>query len=174
MQIFLECHLEATVKRGSGGVCIFIDKDILPGVVKIKSKNVDCIWVKMSKQFFNTARDIYICCCYVPPSNSTAVSNDDNLIDVLQNEIAIYDKIGDIIIMGDLNCRIGNAQEQWVETTVISDSNSEMEFEHVHLPVRFNQDNKSNCYGTKLMELLNASHLLVVNGRTPGDMIGLL
>ena len=74
--------------------------------------------------------------------------------------------------MGDLNCRIGNAQEQWVETTGISDSNSEMEFEHVHLPVRFNQDNKSNCYGTKLMELLNASYVLVVNGRTPGDMIG--
>ena len=83
-------------KRGSGGVkCVFfINKDILPGVVKINSNNFDCIWVKMSKQFFNTARDIYICCCYyVPPSNSTAVSNDDNFIDVLQNEIAIYDQI---------------------------------------------------------------------------------
>ena len=44
-----------------------------------------------------------------------------------------------------------------------------VECEHVDIPIRLCQDTKSNYYGTKLLDILIQCHLLIVNGRVPGD-----
>ena len=43
---------------------------------------------------------------------------------------------------------------------------------NLDVPIRFCQDTKCKSYGTKLIEILNQCHLLFVNGRVPGDLLG--
>ena len=50
-------------KRASGGVVVFL--------IKIKSEYLDNIWLKLDKMFFKLKSDLFICCAYLPPLNST-------------------------------------------------------------------------------------------------------
>ncbi len=159
-------------KRGSGGVCTFVKRNILKGVEKIKSKNDDAMWIKLKKSFFNLEYDIYVCCCYLPPANSKILSkNNCDVHEILQREIMNYQHLGEMMIIGDLNCRTGGKQEQWVDiTTDTLDRN--IDCKYIDVPTRFCQDSKCNTYGTKLLDIMNECHLLIVNGRVPGDMLG--
>ena len=58
-----------------GGVSILIKKSIKKGIKIINSNNVDTIWCKLEKQFFNIDKDLYICFIYNPPENSIHQSN---------------------------------------------------------------------------------------------------
>ena len=130
------------------------------------------MWIKLSKSFFNFEYDTYLCCCYIPPVNSKLLVNKNiDLHDVLLQEILKFQDIGEIIILGDLNSRLGGRQEHWVDIKSTS-ADGNVECEHVDIPIRLCQDTKSNSYGTKLLDILNQCHLLIVNGRVPGDLLG--
>ena len=146
-------------RRASGGVCVFIKNNIWKGIRKFKSTNNDCMWLKLSKTFFNLDYDIYVCCCYLPPSNSKVVVQANvDLHQILQQEIMQYQSKGEVIIIGDLNSRTGLKQEQWMDPGTISNDDN-IEFTNIVLPVRFCQDTKCNTFGNKLLEILNISHL---------------
>jgi hypothetical protein len=96
--------------------CTFIKKNILSGVQKLHSRNDDCLWIILKKDFFDIANDIFLACCYIPPSNSKCHEpNSVDMLDILQEEISFHSRKGDIMILGDLNCRVGNKMEQWVD-----------------------------------------------------------
>ena len=160
-------------KRGSGGVCVFIKKHIFRGVHKLNSLNDDCLWLVFKKNFFNIVNDIFLACCYIPPSNSKYHGNNNvDMLDILQDEISCHSCKGDVMIMGDLNCRVGNKIEQWVDVIESPGPLAGIELDHISVPMRFNQDSKSNSYGSKLLTIMNESLVMLVNGRTPGDMLG--
>ena len=162
-------------KRGSGGVCAFIKQSLLKGTEQIKSTIDDCLWIVLDKNFFNTDSNLYICCCYLPPSNSKVIGHlNVDVHDILQTEILRYQSKGEIVVIGDLNCRVGTKQEQWVDLTPtdINVNEPNINFLYVNVPTRFCQDTKCNYYGNRLLETLNEGHLLIVNGRTPGYVLG--
>ncbi len=54
---------------GSGGVVTVYRQELEKGVQKIESMSNDLMWLLLKKEFFNTERDIYLCNCYIPPSD---------------------------------------------------------------------------------------------------------
>ena len=94
--------------RNSGGVLLLFKKVILPGLEKQQSANKHFIWVKMKKDFFKLETDIFICCAYIPPRDSNYfVEGDNDLLDILETDIEKYSNFEQIIVIGDLNSRLG-------------------------------------------------------------------
>ena len=60
-----------TAKRNSGGITVFIRKELEQYFQHIKSYSDGIIWLKLQKEHSLIDQDIYLCCIYIPPKNST-------------------------------------------------------------------------------------------------------
>ena len=159
-------HKGKLSKRGHGGVVVFFKKEIKKGLTKIKSKNMDNIWVKLSKKFFGLNNDTYLLCSYIPPAESK-FQKDYDIFNNLDIEISSFASRGDIFIIGDLNSRIADTNETYV-IDVLDNTVSNIEN-----PIpRTSKDKKINTNGRKLMNIVNSHHLTILNGRTLGDFDG--
>ena len=89
-----------------------------------------------------------------------------------QNEIEKYSSYGNIIIIADLNSRIGEKQE---ELTYVDDTGDDHNIlQDIDVPIRKTLDVKSNSSGRKLLNMMNECSLLTLNGRKLGDTAGAL
>ena len=78
------------------------------GLTKLNSMNRDCLWVKLDKHFFGLDTDIYMCNAYIVPRDSPYFTHQDtDVMSILRQEINKYALMGDILLIGDLNSRIG-------------------------------------------------------------------
>ena len=78
------------------------------------SSNKHFIWVKLDSNFFGLNEDIFVSCVYLPPSNSNCYKDQNiDIIDKLRSDIIKYNSQGQIIIISDLNSRLGNLQEEF-------------------------------------------------------------
>ncbi len=100
-------------KRHSGGVLVFY-KDRSINMLEVVDLNCNgIIWFKLKKEFFGNDRDLFLCCCYIPPEGSSVYKNansslyDFDFFDQLNCDIVKYRYHGDVYITGDLNSRIG-------------------------------------------------------------------
>ncbi len=85
---------------GSGGVITLCREYYESGVTKINSKSSDLMWMKLDRTYFNLARDIYLCNCYIPPyagsSYNNAITNNEHReeanshIEILKKEVELY------------------------------------------------------------------------------------
>ena len=165
-----------TAKRNSGGITVFIRKELKSFIQHIKSYSDGIIWFKLSKEHSNTERDTYLCCAYIPPKNSSRhILNDDSIYDVLYDDILKYNDLGNCMIFGDLNSRCGDLHD-YVDIIIDSDDTDYMthdvEIENKVMP-RLSEDRTVNEYGRQLIDLCIANDLLIVNGRTVSDPKGL-
>ena len=56
--------------------------------------------------------DIYLCCTYIPPTNSRILRQvDQNMLDLIESDIEKYKVLGKIILTGDLNSRTSNERD---------------------------------------------------------------
>ena len=79
------------------------------------SSNKHFIWVKLDSNFFGLNEDIFVSGVYLPPSNSNYYKGQDiDIIDKLRFDILKYVSQGQIIIIGDLNSRLGNLQKEFL------------------------------------------------------------
>ena len=69
--------------------------------------------VKLKINFFKLDKDIFLCCAYIPSTNSKHFNDgEDKVLDLLKQDIEKYSNLGNIILFGDLNCRLGEKQEE--------------------------------------------------------------
>ena len=73
-------------KRNSGGIGIFIRKEMVEGIEIKKCIDDVVVWVKLNGNFFGTIRDIYIAVAYIVPEGSTHSRHDPFAL--LHDEIA--------------------------------------------------------------------------------------
>ena len=108
----------------------------------------------------------------MPPSNSNYYKDQDiDIIDKLRSDIIKYSSQGQIIIIGDLNSRLGNLQEEF--SFINDDPDAQSTIDNIEsLPVREFMDPSTNQPGRKLMDLLNESSLISLNGRKLEDTSG--
>ncbi len=146
------------------------------GLTKLNSMNRDCLWVKLDKHFFGLDTDIYMCNAYIVPRDSPYFTHQDtDVMSILRQEINKYALMGDILLIGDLNSRIGLFQEPNNDTEeIVRDTDyASMSSDQARIaPFRDNQDRCTNANGQELISILNACNLLTVNGRTVGDLSG--
>ena len=160
--------------RYSGGISIFVKNDIREGVKIINSSSEGFIWIKLLKSFFGLSNDIFMCAVYIPPKGATRHDSGD-YFEELSNHLVKYIDKGNIILLGDLNSRIGKE----ISNTNTNSVNSHSLIDNM-LPqeVCTKIDSKSSCdniinnFGKKLLSICKAFDLIVANGRCPGDMIG--
>ena len=141
-------------RPNSGGVLLFYRSAIAGGVERQTSSNKHFIWVRLDAKFFKLNKDIFLCCTYIPPSNSKYFKNGENeLLDLLQNDTETYNSSGNIIIIGDLNSMIGEKQEEINFADDTGDDHNILQ--HVDIPIRKALDVKSNSSGRNLLYLMN-------------------
>ena len=110
----------------------------------------------------------------MPPSNSNYYKDQDiDIIDKLRYDIIKYSSQGQIIIIGDLNSRLGNLQEEF--SFINDDPDAQNTIDNIEsLPVREFMDPSTYRSGRKLTDLLNESSLISLNGGKLGDTSGKL
>ena len=115
-----------------------------------------------------------MCGAYIPPANTTAnITSKTDYCGNLEESILKYKNKGNIIIMGDLNARIGNK-----DNTLNKKLNEDLGHllpttkELINSQDRCSCDNTVNTAGRKLIKLCNNHSLRVANGQTTGDRVG--
>ena len=124
----------------------------------------------MKSNFFKLDKDIFLCCAYIPSTNSKYFNDgEDKVLDLLKQDIEKYSNLGNIIVFGDLNCRLGEKQEELI--FIDSDCEDQNYLNTIEIPNRISQDKKSNTSGNMLSEIMNANTLLTLNRRKTGDTL---
>jgi len=106
-----KCKIEK--QNDSGGVVIYNNKKYF-GHVKLLS---NLIWIKLDKHYFGADNDVYICNCYIPPEDSDVYKSrlsplfEFDFFEQLLNNISEYEQIGDVILTGDFNSRVGQRSD---------------------------------------------------------------
>lgn len=133
--------------------------------------------MKLSKEIFigNNSRDLYIAAAYIPPENSTYYKQYDcNLFSILESDIESYQQLGNIIVVGDLNGRIGNADDY-----IVNDNINGNVLDVLNNVINYTPDTPTcarkacdqvvNTFGRDLLNMCVATSLRVVNGRLGED-----
>ena len=161
-------------KRNLGGVIVFYKSNLEKRIDRLPSADKHFIWLKLNSSFFQKQSDIFLCCAYVPCNNSVYFKmGDTDRLDKLNEDIEKYSPRGEILIIGDLNSRLGNLQEECYYLDHIEDDNFET-FIKIDLPLLNFTDLVPNTSGRQLITLMNDHSLVSLNGRKLGDTIGKL
>ena len=167
-------------KRGrpSGGMSIYIKKELRPGILKVPSRGPNIVCLHLKKTFFCFKKDVYLLFTYCTPYNSKVLdSTNEDVYNTLEDMMTDLKSRGDvdIFVYGDLNSRTRESPD------FLPDEDNR------HIPVppqgiydtdstswqrRNNLDTEQNSYGKKLLELCRSLPLRVVNGRVIGDLLG--
>ena len=71
------------------------------------------MWLKIDAQV-GLPKDLYLCVAYFPPQGSPSyLSAHDDIFSSLKNETQTHRILGNILIAGDLNARIGNLDDSF-------------------------------------------------------------
>ena len=161
--------------KKSGGVAILIRNELTEGIEIIKNiSSSEYLICRLDKKFFKLSKDIYIVNTYIKPQNTSSSTHLENgAVTLRQIEDLISDlkKTGDIILCGDFNARIGQNPGQIVEN--ISDL-IPLPDDYIpdDLTNRNSLDTNTNSYGKIFLNLIKNNQLIILNGRTLGDLSG--
>ncbi|GFS04871.1 RNA-directed DNA polymerase from mobile element jockey, partial [Elysia marginata] len=167
-------------------VC-FVREEISKGVEELSWKFEDGICLKLCKDFFGWEEDLFVLSVYMRPVNSTRADLDVDVscYDHLVEQMAVVSDRGNVIVAGDLNARTGERQE-----CLIGNESEIKESDVFSLPdivrndclftpenilhndcsvLRSSVDKNVNGYGVKLLQLCEASELIILKGRAGGD-----
>ena len=145
--------------RSSGGIAMFLHRDLKKGVdVGFKSRE-GIVWSKFRKDFFNLEYDLYLCCIYLPPEKSK--HEIDFCFSLIEADVASFPENSLILVAGDANARCGQLKDyindhfsfttlefqaplvNCLDNIVISDLSSKNELK------RSSRDNTINNFGKK-------------------------
>ncbi|KAG1932341.1 kinesin-like protein KIF13A [Pimephales promelas] len=117
-----------------------------------------------------TDEDMYLCATYIPPYESPYYNED--IFPTLQSEIVYFQSVGSVLLMGDLNARMGKEADY-----ITSDGDKYINNSHIYQRKHFtkarqNYDNTINRHGKQVLQLCKSLGLYIVNGRTKGDSLG--
>jgi len=170
---FFNRNKHAKARHGSGGIAILVKPQLRKGIKFLPLAHKDYIWIKLDKTFFGREQDVYLCAAYVPPPNSTYSQRlEMNILDAIESDIYKYKNMGEIILLGDLNGRVGLSPD-----FIANDSDK-------HLPMdddykidctqqaRNSQDKHTDNRGKHILEICIAAQLRLLNGRKIGDTLG--
>lgn len=163
------CQPALRSKRGrsKGGIIITMKDNVRRGVKIVESTNSHMVWLKFEKQYFKLEKDLYVCALYIPPIDSCKnlySGNRYELFDLLEEKIFKYSEYGHIMLMGDVNSRIGTSID------VLEYSSDEDDIQDVQ--TRNSKDSITNQFGHRWLHICKQHNLLVLNGRSVGDLLG--
>ena len=166
----------------SGGVCIGIKKSLAKGVAQFKTRGShDIIGVTLKAKFFNLSQDLVILNVYNSPNNSSytvrkQLQGDSEFVptlDALEDILLSIPPNRSVLLVGDFNARSGNLEDTHQQSLYPGCSDLVWDTEYPsNLPNRSNKDGSTNANGRTLLQLAKSANLIILNGRTVGDIFG--
>ena len=158
-----------TVKgRYSGGIAFYYKNAFQKYIDILQKEQCGILWVKISKELFPFDKDVFICHTYVPPSASKVFqSSNTDIFEKLELGILKYNDLGKVFISGDLNSRTADSLD-FSEFDKYLDQNLAV-VNTRDIPTRVNKDIIIDYNGRCLLELCQATGLLLANGRLLND-----
>ena len=161
-------------RRNSGGIAVYAKNNL--HLEMCDQSTADILWLKWPKQTNNTDFDIFVCIAYIPPAISPRHAFvEDDLFDRLAQQVTSFSEKGEIIVLGDLNARIGQYDKCVHIPTDRHEPYVPVDDTDLHfleqVPSRRTSDHIIDEFGKKLIQILNAGKLLVINGRVGKDLL---
>lgn len=156
------------IGRKSGGIVIYYGKDLGYNMQLIKNNVKEGMWVLLKIK----NRKFLLCVIYNPPKYSKYENKDFFAAvktEILNMEYKYAD--ADLIIVGDLNGRVGEIQE-WDNENETKYGNIRGEGIGYELENRKNEDKEVNEFGRKIINLCKELELIILNGRRNGNANG--
>ena len=163
------CH------KSFGGIAVFI-KDCLTSrdvVSKVSNDNPDVLWIKIKKEFLNAPNNLYVACAYLSPINKKNYQTSKCGMSRLRSDVELYKTKGSVFIVGDLNART-NSDSDFINVNMNNLCDDPMLHSDDHfLKLRNSEDRKKPCTrGSELLRMCREIDILILNGRTIGDVFG--
>ena len=122
---------------------------------------------KVKKEACNEKEDLYIGTYYVSPYNKKDKNYD--FFAAVNEEVIFFRKKGTVLLQGDLNARTGE-EKDYIESdktdTYLCVENLDNQ------NIRNSEDKHKNPRGNELLDICKLNDMLVLNGRTAGDIFG--
>ena len=154
--------------RYSGGITILI-KLKLQNVIKLYKKVENyAIWLKIDQKLLNLDKHVFIGGIYIPPIDSNYALTSP--FECLEHDISELSD-GYIVCGGDFNARTSELHDYLQNF----DGDQFMDIDCVDAvipPTRINMDENVNTYGREFLKFCQSTNLLILNGRSPGDLNG--
>ena len=139
-------HITRLMKRGdhgSGGVTIMVDESLKCREVR-RSKNEDLLWICIECE----TEKWFVGGVYLVPPSASRRRKADELVEEVGRDVARFCLEGQVILAGDWNCKIGHLESVGQGDVFERKSVSE----------------KVDSRGKRIIELLNMSDMVVLNG----------
>ena len=162
------------VKKGrkSGGFVILLKKHMSFGKdILIRKTSNNFVWLEINKKYIkNLQNNFFVVGAYI--NDITSSYYDDKIFQELHMDILEFGS-GDtpILFMGDFNGRTGTLDDVYRESHQIENTIS-VPSTTTNLPKRRNCDELTNSHGKKIIDICQTYNIVILNGRTKGDMIG--
>ena len=144
--------------RYSGGISIYYKQAIKNYIHIIEKHQNGIIWLELSKILFDFDDNIYLCCTYIPPKNSTIVDiNDFDFFEELESGLERYKSKGKCFIFGDFNCRTSNMSD-----ILHYDEYIDPDF-FKHCKYRISKDKIIDNQGKQLMDFCRSTSYIIGN-----------
>ncbi|MEW8545253.1 MAG: reverse transcriptase family protein, partial [Candidatus Thiodiazotropha sp.] len=155
--------------RFSGGISFYYKTELRKHIQIIEKNQFGIIWVKISSELFSFQEDIYLCHIYIPPNNSKVFCTSEiDLFEQLELDIVKYNNVGKVFISGDFNSRTSDSHDYFDFDKYLDETLYNLNT--CSRPNRTNKDCVIDYHGLRLLELCQATGLLIVNGRLFNDM----
>ena len=171
-------------KKCFGGIAVFVKTELATFVKEVNSGNKDVLWIKV--QCDSDSTPIFIGTVYLSPASKYNKEVSANYIKNLETDVMKFEKLGKVILLGDLNARTGSLDDftdlknnkfcyEELSPSGISENDlipafSEDEF--IPLTKRNSEDTKICKRGKELLLMCKNLDLSILNGRMVGDIFG--
>ncbi|CAG2184913.1 unnamed protein product [Mytilus edulis] len=167
------CRKLSNNNRHFGGIAILQKSHVKPHVKILINSNPDYQWIKLEKSFFGFKSDLFICVLYNPPVTSKYTQElSSDVFDCIEKDILQYKKMGEILLCGDFNARIGSENDFIVN----DDSKFTPIFDTYptdkNIMTRKSRDQKIDQRGKEVLDFCISKQIRILNGRVLGDTFG--
>ena len=156
-----------------GGLAICIRNELSAGIRLVDTECSEIMWCRLSREYFNLDRDIFLANVYVSPAGSSFGARNECVFEALERDVCRFSSLGTVVICGDFNAR----------TKTELDSCHDHIFNHDITPSgptsvssafhRRNMDEANvNSHGKDFLNFCKTTNVRIMNGRVLGDTFG--
>ena len=164
---FVKATKRAIWGRAMGGCIVYVKSALTQYIERIWTDSPFGVFFRVKKQVFNLHSDCILAFVYLPPDQSPFYESYNEkgviLLEDLMTENELLVNGLPIIIMGDLNARIGQNQSKEFDECLISSGDCDQPFKRTSL------DRHINKFGKDLLSMCSTHKLYICNGLLGAD-----